>query len=585
MNTPLLKPLAAVAILVLAVAAATEAESPAPVAAQPFAVNITVDAAKAIGPWKPIYRFFGADEPNYATMKDGKKLIGELGALRSDQKDVYYRAHNLLTTGDGTAHYKWGSTNVYTEDKDGNPVYDWKIVDGIFDTYLAAGVHPYVQIGFMPKALSIHPEPYEHHWDPSQPYNAIYTGWAYPPKDYQKWEELCYQWAKHCVERYGMDEVQKWYWEVWNESNTQDRNGIGYWSSTQAEYNKLYDYAAAGVLRAIPKARIGGADSAGNGGQWSRNFIQHCLTGTNAATGQTGAPIDFFSFHAKGTTPRIVAAANGIPAHTQMGVGGQLSAINGGFAIAAAYPQTKPLPIVIGESDPDGCAACNTEALRDYRRDTVYPTYTAACIAREFELADRHGVNLEGALTWAFEFEDEPFFKGQRLLATNGIDLPILDVFRMYAKMGGQRVESTSDHAMTLDSILRSGVRGEPDVAALSTLDKNKLCVMAWHYHDDLIPGPDATVSLTLTGLPKDVTKVKITHYRIDETHSNSYTAWKKMGSPEKPTPEQYAQLEKAGQLETLPAPASAPVAVNGELKLSPFTLPRQSVSLIVVEW
>ncbi len=169
MNTPLLKPLAAVAILLLAVAAATESENPTPAPAQPFAVNITVDAAKPVGPWKPVYRFFGADEPNYATMKDGKKLIGELGALRPDQKDVYYRAHNLLTTGDGTAHYKWGSTNAYTEDKDGNPVYDWKIVDGIFDTYLAAGVHPYVQIGFMPKALSLHPEPYEHHWDPSQP--------------------------------------------------------------------------------------------------------------------------------------------------------------------------------------------------------------------------------------------------------------------------------------------------------------------------------------------------------------------------------------------------------------------------------
>ena len=108
---------------------------------------------------------------------------------------------------------------------------------------------------------------------------------------------------------------------------------------------------------------------------------------------------------------------------------------------------------------------------------------------------------------------------------------------------------------------------------------------MVWHYHDYLLPGPDATVSLTLTGLPKDVTKVKLTHYRIDQTHSNSYTAWKKMGSPEKPTPEQYAQLEKAGQLETLPALDNPPVAASGELKLPAFTLPLQSVSLIVVEW
>ena len=279
MNTSLWKPLLALGVH-FTVVAATDSDNTAP-APTPFPVSISVDAAKTIGPWKPVYRFFGADEPNYATMKDGVKLIGELGALNPG--NVYYRAHNLLTTGDGTAHYKWGSTNAYTEDATGKPIYNWTILDKIFDTYHAAGVKPYVQIGFMPQALSIHPDPYEHHWDPTQAYNAIYTGWAYPPKDYDKWEELSYQWAKHCVERYGMAEVETWYWEVWNESNTRDRNGVGYWSATPEEYRKLYDYAAAGVRKAVPNARIGGADAAGDGGQWSRDFIEHCISGTNSA--------------------------------------------------------------------------------------------------------------------------------------------------------------------------------------------------------------------------------------------------------------------------------------------------------------
>jgi xylan 1,4-beta-xylosidase len=539
-----------------------------------------VDAGKVVGPWKAVYRFFGADEPNYATMPDGTKLINELGQLKPG--DVYFRAHNLLTTGDGTPAYKWGSTNAYTEDKDGNPVYDWTILDKIFDTYRAAGIHPYVEIGFMPKALSIHPDPYQHNF----PATSIYTGWAYPPKDYNKWGELVYQWAKHCVERYGKDEVEKWYWEVWNESNTQNANGVGYWSATPAEYYKLYDYAAAGVRKAIPNARIGGADSAGNGGAWSRNFIQHCLTGTNYATGQVGSPLDFFSFHAKGHTPTMANAANGVPAHTNMGISGQLSAIDGGFQIDAAYPELKGKPIVIGESDPDGCAACNTAALQAYRNTSVYACYTADCIAREFELVDRYGVNLEGALTWAFEFEKDPLFKGQRVLATNGIDLPILDVFRMFAKMDGQRVTSTSDHAVALNTIVRNGVHNQPDVSALSTLGKNKLCVMVWHYHDELLPRPDAMVALDLTGLPKDVTQVKITHYRIDDAHSNAHTAWLNMGSPEKPTAEQYAQLEKAGQLQEMALPEwSKLTAANGELKLPAFALPLQAVSLVVVEW
>jgi xylan 1,4-beta-xylosidase len=571
MNTSLWKSLFALGVLLVAVAA-TDTDNTAPAANAPFPVNITVDAAKIVGPWKPVYRFFGADEPNYATMKNGTKLINELGALQPG--DVYYRAHNLLTTGDGTPAHKWGSTNAYTEDKDGNPIYNWTILDKIFDTYRAAGIHPYVEIGFMPEAMSTHPEPYQHHFDTG---GSIYTGWAYPPKDYTKWGELVYQWAKHCVERYGQAEVQKWYWEVWNESNTQ-RNGIGYWSATPEEYYKLYDYAAAGVRRAIPTARIGGADSAGNGGQWSRNFIEHCISGTNNATGQVGAPLDFFSFHAKGSTPGMVQG------HARMGIGNQLQAINGGFAIAAAYPATKDEPIVIGESDPDGCAACNNEALKAYRNGSVYATYTAACISREFELADRHGVNLEGALTWAFEFEDEPYFFGERVLASNGVDLPILNVFRMYAKMGGQRVASTSDHTVSLDNIMRSGVRGDADVGALSTLGKNQLAVMVWHYHDDIVAGPDSAVSLNLTGLPENLSTARVTHYRIDESHSNAFTAWKKMGSPEKPTPEQYTQLEKSGQLELLESATPTVAVSHGTAKLQ-FNLPRQSVSLVVLEW
>jgi xylan 1,4-beta-xylosidase len=621
MNAPLLKIAAAIVILGAAVAATTGDNPPAPTsapaaagtaaaattnatapattaatdsAAAPvaaaFPVTITVDASKTIGSWKPIFRFFGADEPNYATMKDGKKLIGELGALRPDE--VYFRTHNLLNTGDGTAAYKWGSTNAYTEDADGKPVYNWTILDQIFDTYRAAGIHPYVEIGFMPEALSTHPEPYQHHWKPGDPYSDIYTGWAYPPKDYDKWGELVYQWAKHCVDRYGMAEVEKWYWEVWNESNTQSR-GVGYWSSTPQEYMKLYDYSAAAVRRAIPNARVGGADSAGDGGAWSRNFVEHCLTGTNYVTGKVGSPLDFFSFHAKGGTPGVVAG------HVQMGIGNQLKTIDAGFAIAASHPETKPLPIVIGESDPDGCAACTSAALSAYRPNTVYASYTAACIAREFELADRRGVNIEGALSWAFEFENEPYFSGQRVLATEGLDLPILNLFRMYTHLDGQRIATTSTNAYTVDDIMRGGVRKTPDVSAISTLAPGKLCVLAWHYHDILVPGPDADVTLNLSGLPANIKVAKVTEYRIDDTHSNSFTAWQRMGSPAQPTPEQYAQLEKGGQLEQMTAPATADSTKSSATpEISPMlqpivdgkisreiTLPRQGVSLLVVEW
>jgi xylan 1,4-beta-xylosidase len=536
-----------------------------------FPVTIRVDAAKTHGELKPIYRFFGADEPNYAYMKDGKKLLRDIGRLGAPQ--AFFRAHSLLVTGDGTPALKWGSTNAYTEDAAGNAVYDWTIVDRIFDAYLVNNVKPYAQIGFMPQALSIKPEPYHHEWRPGFPYNEIYTGWAYPPKDYAKWGELVYQWAKHCVARYGAGEVEKWYWEVWNEAN------IAYWKGTPEEFYKLHDYAIDAVRRALPTARVGGMDSAGDGGKFMQDFLEHCLRGKNFATGLTGTPLDFLSFHAKGTTPTFPDG------HVRMGIGGQLRTIDTAFARFASFPELKNKPIVIGESDPDGCAACQGPQL-GYRSGTMYSSYTAASFARKHLLAEKHGVNLEGAVTWAFEFEDQPYFAGFRAMASNGLTLPVFNVHRMMAKMSGQRIEAQSSGDLGVEAIIKSGVRGAPDVAALASLDaeKHKLAVLVWHYHDDDVPGPAAAIELNFAGLPATATQPKLAHYRVDATHSNAYTLWQSLGSPVAPSRGQYAQLAAAAQLALLENAPATVATENGAATLK-FALPRQAVSLLVFQW
>jgi xylan 1,4-beta-xylosidase len=534
----------------------------------PFPVTITVDAARPQGELKPIWRFFGADEPNYATMKDGRKLLAELGQLGPPQ--VYFRAHNLLTSGDGTPALKWGSTNAYTEDARGNPLYDWRIVDRIFDTYRGRGLKPYAQIGFMPQALSVKPEPYQHEWRPGLPYNKVYTGWAHPPKDYAKWAELVFQWVKHDVERYGRADVESWYWEVWNEPN------IAYWQATPEEFHKLHDYAVDAVRRALPTARVGGPDTAGGaGGKFLSAFLEHCLRGTNYATGKTGTPLDFLSFHAKGA-PKVVDG------HVQMGIANQLRTIDGAMAVIASFPELKTKPIVIGESDPEGCAACQGPQL-GYRNGTMYSSYTAAVFARKHDLARKHGVNLEGALTWAFEFEDQPYFAGFRALASNGLDLPVLNVFRMFGRMGGRRVAVQSTADPGLEAMMRDGVRGTPDVSALASLEARKVSVLLWHYHDDDVPGPDAAVELSVSGLPLARGEARLQHYRIDEGHSNSFAAWKRMGSPIAPDEKQYAELEAAGKLAQMQAPAT--VRIDGGQARLPLALPRQAVSLLVLEW
>jgi xylan 1,4-beta-xylosidase len=532
-----------------------------------FPVTITVDAAKPVGELTPIWRFFGADEPNYAYMKDGKKLLSELGRLGEPQ--VYFRAHHLLTSGDGSYALKWGSTSAYKEDANGQPIYDWTINDRIFDAYLERGIKPYVQIGFMPEALTTHPQDYPHHPPVNQRAPAD-AGQSYPPKDYAKWGGLSYQWTRHCVEKYGRAEVEKWYWEVWNEPN------ISYWHGSRADYFKLYDYAVDGVRRALPTARVGGPETAGGpGGGFLREFLAHCAHGANCVTGKIGSPLDFVSFHAKGSP----VFTNG---HVRMGMANQFKNINEAFAVIASFPEFKKLPVIIGESDPEGCAACR-EPRDAYRNGTMYSSYTAASFPREYELAGQHGVNLEGALTWAFEFEDQLPFAGFRQLASAGIDLPVLNVFRMFAKMSGQRLAVESSAGLDAQTILKSGVRGRPDVSALASLDKNKLAALVWHYHDDDVPGPDAQVDLALDKLPLANGDAQMTHYRIDAGHGNSYEAWLRMGSPPRLSDKQFAELEKAGQLAMLGQPEKIRVE-NGKASVQ-FNLPRQAVTLLVFDW
>ncbi|MGA3201295.1 MAG: beta-xylosidase [Bryobacteraceae bacterium] len=539
-------------------------------------VTIRVDATQQLGSFKPIYGYFGYDEPNYTYTKNGKKLISELAALSSGH--VYIRTHFMLATGDGTPGLKWGSTNAYTEDASGKPVYDWTITDRIFDTYLQAGAKPFVEIGFMPQALSSKPQPYKPIWIPGDKNPNYSIGWSYPPKDYAKWGELVHQWVRHALQKYGRSEVAGWYWEVWNEPD------ISYWHGTPEEYNKLYDYAADGVKRAMPEAKVGGPASTGpasdKAANFLRQFLEHCASGRNAATGKTGAPLDFITYHAKGR-PTV---ADG---HVRMGISKNAEDVVKGFQIVAAFPKFKSLPIILSESDPEGCAACSARVYPQnaYRNGSLYASYEAAMMKNILELADREGTNIEGMLTWAFEFEDQPYFDGFRTLATNGIDKPVLNFFRMAGIVGvprGERVKAESSRGVTAEKMIADGVRGDADVDAIAVRADREVNVLVWNYHDDDLPAPAEHVRLSLNGIPAGIQRVLLRHYRVDEMHSNAWTEWKKMGSPQNPSPEQYAALERSGQLELLDSPRW--IETDGRLTLE-FDLPRQGVSLVQLTW
>jgi xylan 1,4-beta-xylosidase len=561
--------LAGMAMLCVVTLLAQGTIPPPPAASTETPVFIKVDLEKTVGPYTPIYRWFGYDEANYTTMPNGVKLLHELHDL--SPAPVYIRAHHLLTSGDGVAELKWSSTNVYTEDASGKPVYDFKILDRIFDTYKAAGVRPMVELGFMPRDLATGKEPYQVHFPGRTTSGSVQS----PPKDYGRWEELIRTVTAHLVERYGREAVLQWYFEVWNEPN------IDYWHATPQEYWKLYDYSIAGVRAALPGAKVGGPASTGPGSasayKFLDDFLQHVSTGKSAANGKP-VPLDFISFHVKGQ-PRINEG------RVRMGLDKEMTDADRGFEIVAKYPKFRSVPIILSEADPEGCAACSSKMnpANNYRNGTLYPAYTAAAYKGLFDLQDRRHVNLISMLSWSFEFEDKDYFEGFRSLATNGIDKPILNFFRMAALMNGIRVSTSSSGQVPLDDILKSGVRSTADIDAMATKGDREAAVLLWNYHDVDEPALPAPTTVTISGLPANVHRVLVTHYRIDETHSNAYTVWKTMGSPQNPTTEQYAELKSKDGLQLLTSPQWVD-ADNGAIKIN-TEMPRQSVSLLHVKW
>lgn len=278
-----------------------------------------------------------------------------------------------------------------------------------------------------------------------------------------------------------------------------------------------------------------------------------------------------------------------------MNISTQLRQIDEAFGVVASFPQYISTPIVMGEFDPDGCAAC-TSAAYGYRNGLLYPAYTAASFMRAISLAMQRGVNLAGALTWAFEYEqtallpnETGYFDGFRVLSTQGIDKPVLNVHRMWGLMSGDMVATNSTGQVPMDVVLDDGIRGgDTDVGTVASFNSSTetLYVFVWNYHDQGLEFPDADINLEVSGLPATFLDnpdgVAYTHYRIDNDHSNSYSRWQAMGSPQAPSDEQYQELIQAGKLETIAQGTEPVVPIDGKLALN-ISLPVRATSLLVL--
>jgi len=542
--------------------------------------RITVDAARWLGELPHNWNYIGYDEINYTYTPEGQELLTKFAQMQ--EKPYYVRAHHLLCTGNCHGFYKWGSTNCYLEDDDGKPVYNWTFVDLIFDTILKHHCKPFVELGFMPQDL-VDPKYYDASTDLRRMQNYQTYGWACPPKDYQKWYDLIYNLVQHCIGRYGVDEIKSWYWELWNEPD-----GAYYWKGTIEEFNKLYDYTAAAVKAACPDARVGGpavtrpeVEPGRRSIEYLDRFLAHCAYETNHVTGEKGAPLDFISFHCKGGGYRADPKAGKQSPPSVKKILGQLQ---NGYEIISKYPGYNTLECVLSEIDPDGWAAGGAwdNPNLNFRNTEYYASYVAAVFDKVSKFArEKHwDVRL---LTWAFMFVGERCFEGTRTFSTQGIDKAILNLFRMYAKMGTQEVAFHSSAAK--DPMAYADLWGsseEPDISGFATLTGIKsLDVLIYNHHDDWDRAGEYRVDVEIRNLPFAADCVRLKHYRVDGTHSNAYTEWLRQGKPMYPAAGQHAAIKARDGLELL-EPEQCLQLYDGAVKVS-FTLPVHGISLLIL--
>ncbi len=541
-------------------------------------VQVRVDASRRIGTLAHTWNYIGYDECNYTHSPGGMALLEKFGAMGPS---FHVRTHHMLCTGICHGFYKWGSTNIYREDADGAPVYDYTTVDRMVDTWLGFHCKPFFELGFMPKDLA---DPREA--ENGRTYSAAYgsvdeyrvRGWCQPPKDYDRWFDLIFNLATHLLARYGREEVETWYFEMWNEPD------IFYWHGTPEEFCRLYDYTEAAIHRAIPTARFGGPattgsdDPSGHASRFLRFFLEHISSGTNHYSGHQGTRIDFITFHTKGGNYDFSALAEKqLPSVRTFLRNVQVQA-----EIIRAYGYGH-LECVLSEADPDGWAAGGRydNFNLNFRNTEYYASYVMSAYKNLYDLAGSLRMDIR-PLAWAFMFEGERCFEGTRSFSTQGIDKPILNLFRMLSRLGAHRLHLHS--ARDLNPLTfrdPAGTEEGPEIDGWAVRDDlGRLQVLLYCHHDDWDRQETFDIDLALENLDM-AGEVLLDHYRIDRERSNAYTAWERLGGPEWPTGAQRKAILAHAGLERLEPPRALQVR-DGRLSLR-FSLPTHGVSLLEI--
>src|SRR5271165_4737198 len=426
-------------------------------------------------------QLFGSGRPVLSLRAEYR---GDLRAVRQITGMQYVRFHAILDD----------EVGVYDEDKQGKPVYNFSYVDQIYDGLLTNSVKPYVELSFMPSKLAARQDVYPFWYHPN----------VAPPKDYAKWDDLVTQFTRHLVERYGIEEVATWYFEVWNEPN------LGFWTGTpkQESYFELYDHTARDIKAVSPLLRVGGPATAQ--AAWIPEMIRHAA--------QKIVPLDFVSSHVYGNDKAgdVFHGSEKVPRDQMVCRATKMMQEQ---IKASARPE---LPLIVSQFN----------ATHDNDVAVTDSIYMAPWLASTISQCDGLA-QMMSYWTSSDVFEEQgivkqPFYGGFGLLAAGGIPKPSFYAFQVLHHLGTQRIENNNHDVLVTKT--SAGV----------------LVVALWNVVNPGSVGAPRTVRLDIKGVKPD-SGVRVS--RVDAEHGNTLALYEKMGRPRYPTQDQIRQLREQSQL------------------------------------
>jgi xylan 1,4-beta-xylosidase len=470
--------------------------------------HIAVDAHAAGTPFPHFWeQMLGSGRANLSLRQSYRDDIARVKKVADFR---YVRFHAIFDDENG----------VYDEDAQGNPIYNWSYVDQIYDDLLANGVRPYVEISFMPEKLASRHDIQAFWYKPN----------VSPPKDYAKWDALITAFAQHLVDRYGIDEVSQWYFEVWNEPN------LDFWGGhpSQPTYFELYDHTARALKAVSPRIRVGGPATAQ--AAWVGDMIAHAT--------ENDVPLDFVSTHVYGDdTAKDVFHDNRPVAPHQM-VCLAVDKVHQEIA-KSARPD---IPLIWSEFN---ATFMNQQKITD-------SIYMGPWLADTISKCDG---KVNSMSYWSFSdvFEEQgvvktPFYGGYGIVAEDGIPKPAYDAFALLHELGSERLPAPADEAL------------------VTRRKDGSLVIAAWNLVEPGTNAIEKSVTFDLKGIPAHTHAII---RRVDASHGDTLDAWKSMGSPKYPTQKQIEDLRKASET----GPPEIQLIRNDE-----FTLTLPPMGLAVVE-